>query len=298
MTQRSLKGIYTGPSPHWVGDGFKVQGFLPGSARLRDEVSPFLLMDYHPPLAYPPTQQQRGVGSHPHRGFETVTLVWEGQLAHRDTAGNAGVIGPDEVQWMTAASGILHEEFHEKTFAAQSGTLHSVQLWVNLPAWHKMDPPHYQALTREQIVEVALDDTSPNITGSRVRVIAGEFQGHRGPAQSYTPITLLDVRLNTGSSLEVPVPSAHNLFLLVAQGSLILDTGEVVQAQEMALFHRDGNSIGFSARENSIVLVLAGEPIDEPVVSYGPFVMNTQREILEAFQDFQKGKFGTLSEAS
>lgn len=288
LTQRSLHGIFQGPPPHMVGDGFRVQGYLPGPANLVKEVSPFLLMDYHPPHHYGPTQAQRGVGAHPHRGFETVTMVWEGKVAHRDTAGNSGVIGSGEVQWMTAASGVLHEEFHEKEFAAAGGNLHSVQLWVNLPAKHKMDPPRYQALTNDKIAEVAIDQQ-----GSVVRVIAGEYEGVKGPALSFTPVTLFDVRLKAGARATFSLPAEQNLFLLLAQGELEANGHQVRQA-DLAVFERDGESVTLEARADSLLLVLGGEPIREPIASYGPFVMNTRAELMQAITDLQSGKFGVL----
>lgn len=287
LSQRSLKGIYQGPPPHMVGDGFKVRNYFPGGNRLVHEVSPFLMMDYHPPHHYPPTTRQRGVGAHPHRGFETVTLVWEGKVAHRDTAGNSGVIGPGEVQWMTAASGVLHEEFHEREFAAQGGELHSVQLWVNLPRTHKMSPPRYQALTRDLIPEVILDK------GSVVRVIAGEYQGQQGPALSVTPVTLLDVKLSAGREASFSLPENQNLLLLLTSGELETQ-GQSAKAQELVVFARDGESVSVKALQDSTLLVLGGEPIFEPIASYGPFVMNTRAELIQAIEDLESGKFGVL----
>ncbi|MEZ0374777.1 MAG: pirin family protein [Candidatus Sericytochromatia bacterium] len=288
MSQRGIQGIYQGPPPHMVGDGFRVRGYLPGPERLVQEVSPFLLMDYHPPYAYPPTTAQRGVGAHPHRGFETVTMVYEGKVAHRDTAGNSGVIGPGEVQWMTAASGVLHEEFHEKEFAAAGGILHSVQLWVNLPAKDKMSAPRYQALTNDKITEVALDQA-----GSVVRLIAGEYAGVKGPALSFTPVTIFDVRLKAGAEATFSLPSEQNLFVLVAQGELSAN-GSPVQEQDLVVFDHAGESISLKAASDSIVLVLGGEPIREPIASYGPFVMNYRAELIQAIEDLEAGKFGVL----
>lgn len=285
---RSVRGIYQGPAPHMVGDGFKVKNYLPGPHQLVKEVSPFLLLDYHPPLNYPPTQRQRGVGAHPHRGFETVTLVYEGKVAHRDTAGNSGVIGPGEVQWMTAAAGVLHEEFHEKEFAAAGGILHSIQLWVNLPRVHKMDPPGYQALTRETIPEVALD-----AAGSVARLIAGEHAGVKGPARSFTPVTLFDLRLQAGAEASFSLPTSQNLFLLVTGGS-IRANGQRAETGDLVVLAHDGESVTLQADEASMVLLLGGEPIAEPIASYGPFVMNTRAELIQAIEDLEAGKFGEL----
>lgn len=289
MSQRSLKGIYQGPPPHMVGDGFRVQNYFPGGNRLVQEVSPFLMMDYHPPREYGPTQAQRGVGAHPHRGFETVTLVWDGYVAHRDTAGNRGVIGPGEVQWMTAASGVLHEEFHEQDFAARGGTLHSVQLWVNLPRAHKMDPPGYQALTSDSIPAVALDEA-----GSVARLIAGEHRGVKGPARSFTPVTLFDLRLKAGVEESFSLPKDQNLFLLVVSGEIEAN-GQTVHEQDLAVFGHDGEAVTLKALSDSIVLLLGGEPIREPIASYGPFVMNTRAELIQAIEDLDAGKFGVLA---
>lgn len=285
---RSVLGVYQGPPSHWVGDGFEVQNFLPGPQQLVKEASPFLLLDYHPPRVYSPTQQQRGVGAHPHRGFETVTLVYEGALAHRDTSGHSGEIGAGEVQWMTAAAGILHEEFHQRDFAARGGTLHSVQLWVNLPGAHKMDAPGYQALTRETIPELNLDDA-----GSRLRLIAGEYAGHRGPARSFTPVSLFDLRLAAGAKLPLTLPAAHNLMLLVT-GGRIRANGHQARAGELVVLARDGAGLELEALEPSLVLLLGGEPIREPIARYGPFVMNTRAELIQAFEDLEAGRFGQL----
>lgn len=288
MTQRSIKGSYQGPPPHMVGDGFKVKNYFPGGNRLVQEVSPFLMMDYHPPYQYPPTTAQRGVGAHPHRGFETVTLVWEGKVAHRDTAGNSGVIGPGEVQWMTAASGVLHEEFHEREFAAAGGELHSVQLWVNLPRTHKMSPPRYQALTHELIPEVKISEQSV------VRVIAGQYEEVKGPALSVTPVTLLDVKLSAGEEASFSLPDNQNLLLLITQGE-IQTQDQSAKTQDLVVFARDGESISVKALTDSTLLVLGGEPIFEPIASYGPFVMNTRAELIQAIEDLESGKFGVLN---
>ncbi|MDQ2694411.1 MAG: pirin family protein, partial [Pseudomonadota bacterium] len=208
---RPIAGLYRGAPFHWVGDGFRVTNYFPGGNPLQEQASPFLLMDYHPPYRYPPTDNpQRGVGPHPHRGFETVTLAWEGYVAHHDNAGHAGVIGPGDVQWMTAASGVLHREYHEREFARRGGTLHMMQLWVNLPRAHKMDPPRYQALTAAQIGEIPLAEDA-----GVMRVIAGDYGGVRGPARTFSPVTLLDVRLNAGGRLALSVPERHNALLLL-----------------------------------------------------------------------------------
>ena len=289
MDKRSIQGVYLPPAPHWVGDGFQVQQLIPGPKHLVKEVSPFLMLDYHPPMYYAPAAQQRGVGSHPHRGFETVTLVFAGKLAHRDSAGNSGIIGAGDVQWMTAASGILHEEFHEKEFAAAGGVLHSVQLWVNLPARHKMADPRYQTLLDAQIGKVALDDK-----GSLMRVIAGEFQGIAGPALTWSPVTLLDARLQAGASFSLDLPADYTLNVLVIDGEVRLN-GQAAKLQELVVFAQDGQLLEIEAHSESQLLILGGEPIREPVASYGPFVMNSHAEILQAIEDFQSGRFGVLA---
>jgi redox-sensitive bicupin YhaK (pirin superfamily) len=286
---RSVEGVYRGGPLHWVGDGFRVRTVLPGPSLPQERTSPFLLLDHHPAYDYPPLAEgQRGVGWHPHRGFETVTLAWEGSVAHRDTAGHGGVIGPGDVQWMTAASGVLHEEYHERAFAGRGGRFHMMQLWVNLPRARKMGSPDYQPITAAEIPTVALAGDV-----GTVRVIAGEYAGARGPARTFTPITLLDVRLRAGASLEVPLPKAHNAFALIEAGEVVAG-GERAEADELVLFGNDGERVALAAERDAHVVLLAGEPIDEPIVHYGPFVMSTQREIVEAIRDFEAGRFGAI----
>jgi quercetin 2,3-dioxygenase len=245
-------------------------------------------MDYGPAKTFPALKSgKRGVGWHPHRGFETVTLAWEGAVAHRDNAGHSGVIHPGEAQWMTAASGIFHEEYHEQEFARRGGAFHMMQLWVNLPSKDKKAAPGYQALQAEQIPSVAL------AAGGSVRVLAGEYAGARGPAKTFTPITMLDVRLNAGETLRVPLPASYNALAVVADGSVTTEQ-EYARAGELVLFANDGASLELEAVEAAHVIVLAGEPIDEPIVQYGPFVMNSVAEIREAISDVERGKFGPI----
>ncbi len=289
MTTRSIQGIYLPPAPHWVGDGFQVQQLIPGPRHLVQEVSPFLMMDYHPPAYYPPAEKQRGVGSHPHRGFETVTIVYSGKVAHKDSAGNSGIIGPGDVQWMTAASGILHEEFHEQEFTRTGGVLHSVQLWVNLPAKDKMAAPRYQTLLNQDIPVVKLDDQ-----GSILRVIAGEFDQVKGSALTWSPVSLFDVTLQAQGKLKLDLPAEHNVVLLVISGQVKLNNQQSARQQELIVFEHDGSLVKIEAESESQLLVLSGEPIREPVASYGPFVMNTKAELLQAIDDFQSGRFGVL----
>jgi redox-sensitive bicupin YhaK (pirin superfamily) len=285
---RSVEAVHQSTTFHWVGNGFFVSTYFPSEDLPSERVSPFLLMDYGPAKTFAPlTEGKRGVGWHPHRGFETVTLAWEGAVAHRDNAGHSGVIRPGEAQWMTAASGIFHEEYHEQEFARRGGPFHMMQLWVNLPRKDKFAPPGYQALLKEQIPELALPE------GGQVRVLAGEYAGAQGPAKTFTPITMLDVRLNAGESLNVPLPASYNALAVVAEGRV--RSGETsASGGELLLFANDGRSLELRAEQAAHVIVLAGEPIDEPIVQYGPFVMNSVDEIRDAMRDVERGKFGEI----
>lgn len=287
---RKLEGIYRAPGLHWVGNGFRVSGVfsaIPGAAK---KLSPFLMLDYHPTYSYSPTESPRGVGVHPHRGFETVTLAWQGSIAHHDSAGGGGVIGPGDVQWMTAASGILHKEYHEESYARRGGPFQMAQLWVNLPRAHKMSPPRYQGIVADRMGVVTL----PHGWGS-VRVVAGEYQGAKGPAETFTKIDVLDVRLNAGGRLDLAFPAHHNLGLLVMKGDIAID-GVRAALHDFAVFQNAGERVCVEAESEAHLLVLSGEPIDEPIVQYGPFVMSTEREIQQAFADFDSGKFGHLDD--
>jgi len=285
---RSVEAVHQSTTFHWVGNGFFVSTYFPSEELPSERVSPFLLMDYGPAKTFAPlTHGKRGVGWHPHRGFETVTLAWEGAVAHRDNAGHSGVIRPGEAQWMTAASGIFHEEYHEQEFARRGGPFHMMQLWVNLPRKEKFAPPGYQALLKEQIPERALP------AGGQVRVLAGEYAGAQGPAKTFTPITMLDVRLSAGESLNVPLPASYNALAVVAEGRVL--SGETrASGGELLLFANDGRSLELRAEEAAHVIVLAGEPINEPIVQYGPFVMNSVEEIRDAMRDVERGKFGEI----
>ncbi|MDQ3797478.1 MAG: pirin family protein [Pseudomonadota bacterium] len=289
--ERKIAGIYHGAPIHWVGDGFRVSNYFPSGNNFGSRVSPFILMDYAPPYPYAPTDsEQRGVAPHPHRGFETVTLAFEGSVAHHDSAGNTGVIGPGDVQWMTAASGVLHKEYHEREFARAGGTFHMMQLWVNLPKAHKMDLPRYQALTAEQIGRAEIPDD-----GGQVRVIAGEYKDVKGPAKTFTPINLFDIRLNTGGQVPLSFPAHENTLLLIMQGEVEV-SGQTAKELDLVLFDNEGEEITVRAKQAAHLLLLNGEPIDEPVVQYGPFVMNTEQEIRQAMLDFSNGKFGYLAD--
>jgi redox-sensitive bicupin YhaK (pirin superfamily) len=273
-----------------VGDGFEVRTLFSYEA-MAQEWSPFLLLDRGGPMALSPADQRRGVGEHPHRGFETVTIIYEGVIEHRDSAGNSGVIGPGDVQWMTAGSGVVHEEMHEREFARRGGTLDIVQLWVNLPRTDKMTPPRYQTLTRAQIPVVALPD------GGQLRVIAGEAMGARGPARTFTPITVCDATLPAGTEIELQAIPGHTALVVLLGGAAEVN-GARLRPAEFALLARDGDRITIAAGEESAVLFLSGEPIPEPVYGYGPFVMNEEEEIATAIRDYRSGKMGHLAPAS
>ena len=283
---RKILGVTNSPKAHWVGDGFPVRSLLSPESGL----SPFLLLDHAGPAEFAPTDQPRGVGQHPHRGFETVTIVYQGELAHRDSTGNGGTIGPGDVQWMTAASGILHEEFHSEAFTRTGGTLEMVQLWVNLPAKDKTAPPGYQTLLNGDIPSVALADGA-----GRVRVIAGDYQGQTGPARTFTPVNIWDVRLARDKSVTLDLPEGHTVALAVLGGTVLVNDAEVVRSGQLVAFARTGGAVTLEANNDVTVLVLSGEPINEPVVAHGPFVMNTVGEIKQAMLDFECGRFGAMA---
>ena len=286
---KQLLDVHAPAEPHWVGDGFHVRSAFTYDD-LGRELSPFLLLDYGAPRAFPAGSQRRGVGAHPHRGFETVTVAYRGEIEHRDSSGGGGVIGPGDVQWMTAGAGIVHEEFHSTEFARSGGTLEMVQLWVNLPAAHKRTPAKYQSVLATQIPKVALPDD-----GGSVSVIAGEFAGRKGPARTFTPIELWNVTLRAGASAELPLTDGHNTALLVLEGAVRLNGQRDARAGELAVFARDGDRIEVKAAGDTKLLLISGEPIDEPIVGYGPFVMNTEAEIEQAIEDYQHGRMGALS---
>lgn len=289
VTGKTIIKSYRPGSQHMVGDGFEVRNMFP-SNDLGSDISPFLLLDYAGPTYFRPTDQPRGVGEHPHRGFETVTIVYQGAVDHRDSAGNAGTIGPGDVQWMTAASGVVHEEKHQKDFAKQGGMLEVIQLWVNLPKAFKMGPPRYQTILNRDIPIVSLAEGAGSL-----RVIAGEFQGREGPAISFTPVHLYDVRLKAGHHSNLTVPSGYNTALFVLHGQVVLNNTQSAYGAELVLFDKEGDHIVVAPQCDATVLLLSGAPIHEPVASYGPFVMNTQAEILQAINDYRAGKMGHLS---
>jgi hypothetical protein len=286
---RKILGRYSAPRPHWVGDGFPVRSLFSHQTH-GQQISPFLLLDYAGPARFEATPQRRGVGEHPHRGFETVTIVYEGEVEHRDSTGAGGTIGPGDVQWMTAASGILHEEYHSPTFAAKGGNFEMVQLWVNLPATYKKVPPGYQTLLDKDIPTVGL----PDGVGT-VRVIAGDYDGHKGPARTFTPIDVWDVRLKARHRAVLALPEGHTLAIVVLAGEVEVNGTETAVEAEVILFDRNGGSVTVEANTDAKVLILSGAPINEPVVAQGPFVMNTVGEIKQAMLDFQSGKFGAMT---
>ncbi|ASJ76037.1 pirin family protein [Granulosicoccus antarcticus] len=285
---RQILGIHSAPGQHWVGDGFPVRTMLSHHDQ-GQHISPFIMLDYAGPASFEPTSARRGVGAHPHKGFETVTIVYQGEVEHRDSTGAGGVIGPGDVQWMTAGSGILHEEYHSPAFAASGGKFEMVQLWVNLLAKDKSASPGYQTILNAHIPEVELPDNA----GS-VRVIAGEFLNGRGPAQSFTPINIWDVRLHREKRIELDVSEGHTLSVLVLSGTVSINGQELAREAQTVLLSRDGGLVSIEAEGEAKLLVLSGEPIDEPVVAHGPFVMNTTEEIREAVMQFNRGALGQM----
>ncbi len=288
-TQKKVLGTYSAGSNHWVGDGFPVRNLFPSNG-LESEVNPFLMLDYAGPLQFEPSKERRGVGEHPHRGFETVTIAYQGSVGHRDSAGNSGVIYPGDVQWMTAASGVVHEELHEAEFTKNGGVFEMVQLWVNLPKAEKMSKPRYQAITKAQIPVIELAG------GGHARVIAGELLGRLGPAKTFTPVNLFDVILKAGERFELPLPEGHNAAVVLRKGDVLLNGKDSLQGEaQIAPLSTEGNSVTLEAKAETQLLILSGEPIHEPVASYGPFVMNTREELGQAVEDYRAGRMGRLA---
>lgn len=285
---KTFLGRYGNDRGHWVGDGFPVRSLF-SYGDLGQHASPFLLLDYAGPHNFEPTDQRRGVGQHPHRGFETVTIVYDGEVEHRDSVGNGGIIGPGDVQWMTAGGGILHEEFHSRAFAKAGGPFRMVQLWVNLPARDKMTAPGYQGILSAETPTVTLNDGA-----GTARIIAGELDGAKGPARTFTPMNVWDVRLNRDAETVLDLPEGHTSLLVVLSGRITIDGGESASAAEVLMLSRDGAGVRVHADADTVLLVLTGEPIDEPIVGYGPFVMNTEAEIRQAITDFNSGGFGSM----
>jgi quercetin 2,3-dioxygenase len=286
---RKILGTYSSSRPHWVGDGFPVRTIFSQDS-LGRHISPFLMLDYAAPTNFEPATRPRGVGQHPHRGFETVTIVYAGELEHRDSTGAGGRIGPGDVQWMTAASGILHEEFHSEAFTRDGGTLEMAQLWVNLRATDKNAPAGYQTLRDREIPSVDLPDHA-----GQVRVIAGSYEGHTGAARTLSPMDVWDVRLHAGSKTTLDLPTNRTVAVIVLRGGVMVDGGETLRDGQLALLDRGEDGVELAPSADTTLLVLSGEPIDEPVVAYGPFVMNTLEEIRQAQQDFASGRFGRIA---
>lgn len=289
MSIKSIEAVYPPGPAHFVGDGFRVHNFIPSRHGLdMHRMSPFIMMDYGAKFHVPPSDSPKGVGVHPHRGFETVTIAYKGRVAHHDSAGGGGIIGEGDVQWMTAASGVLHKEYHEESFSKTGGDFQMIQLWVNLPAKDKMSAPKYQAIENAAMPKVMVEK-------GFVEVIAGNFQGVRGKASTFTPVHMFNAHLEAGGNSVFEFPAAFNTCLVVVEGEIRINgSDESVPLDHFVLFANEGETFHIEATETSKVLILSGEPIREPIASHGPFVMNTRQEIMQAFQDFEAGKFGTL----
>ena len=289
---KSIKAILDPPAYHMVGDGFRVHNFFPSLPVIGiNGMDPFFLMDYNSKWNVPPSERQRGVGVHPHRGFETVSIAYHGKVAHHDSSGNSGVIGEGDVQWMTAGAGVLHKEYHEKEFSLNGGIFQMVQLWVNLPAKYKMTPARYQAIENKMMGRYILDDKK-----SVVEIIAGEFKGVKGPVSTFTPIDMFNAKLMKGASAEFTFPESFNTGFLVIEGEVIVNGTKSVSEDRFILFERKGKNIRLEAQNKSTILIISGEPLNEPIASYGPFVMNTEAEIKKAYEDYYAGKFGYLED--
>jgi len=289
---KSVVAIFPPPHFHMVGDGFRVHNFFPSDPKIgMNGMSPFFLLDYGAKWQVPPSEKPRGVGVHPHRGFETVTIAYHGKVAHHDSAGNSGVIGEGDVQWMTAGAGVLHKEYHEKEFSKKGGLLQMVQLWVNLPAKYKMTPAKYQAIENKDMAIVTLDNK-----GNYLELIAGQFNNVKGPASTFSPVNLFNAKLTAGGKAELSFSKSYNTGMLVIEGEIKVNNSITVPVDHFILFGHDGEDIVIEALENSIVLILSGEPLNEPIASYGPFVMSTEAEIRQAFEDYNNGKFGYLED--
>ena len=292
MNPKQIELIMAPPEPHFVGDGFRVHTFIPSSYRVdMHRTNPFIMMDYNSKHYFAPTDTPRGVGVHPHRGFETVTIAYKGKVAHHDSSGGGGVIAEGDVQWMTAASGVLHKEYHEESFSKEGGEFQMVQLWVNLPAKYKMSAPKYQAIANENMKRAVL----PGSGESYVELIAGEFDGLIGPAQTFTPLHMSNSKLKRGDSVGYQFPASNSTCLVVIEGNVTVNEESVPQ-DHFCLFERKGEHFKIQAESDAVVLVLSGEPIAEPIAAHGPFVMNSREEIVQAFNDFNQGKFGTLAD--
>ena len=292
MDTKNVEIVVAPQAPHYVGDGFRVHNFIPSGYHLdMQRMDPFIMMDYNSKFHFPPSEKPKGVGVHPHKGFETVTIAYKGKVAHHDSSGGGGVIGEGDVQWMTAASGVLHKEYHEENFSKTGGDFQMVQLWVNLPAKDKKSKPKYQAIIHDNVNKYELPDN-----GGTIEVIAGKYKDIEGSASTFTPVHLQNARLKKGTKADFSFPANYNTALLVIEGNIKVNDNETVEQDHFALFENEGKTFTIEATENSMVLVLSGEPINEPIVAQGPFVMNTREELIQAFDDFNKGKFGYLED--
>lgn len=292
MEQKNIERIMAPGTIHWVGNGFRVHNFIPGRFDMdMRRTDPFILLDYNPKYKFPAADKPGGVGVHPHRGFETVTIAYKGKVEHHDSHGGGGVIEEGDVQWMTAASGVLHKEFHEKEWSKNGGDFHMVQLWINLPAKDKMSAPKYQAIPNSKIIKVELPQNS-----GKVEVIAGEYDGEKGPASTFSPINLFNAHLNKEGMAPFSFPAKYNTTLLVIEGNITVNEKDTIPADHFVLFANKGENFSIKANEDSVVLIMSGEPLNEPIASHGPFVMNTKAELLQAFEDFNNGKFGELED--
>ncbi len=290
MRTKKIERIVNPPRPHMVGDGFRVHNFIPSGLEVGFErMDPFLMLDYNSKFYFPPTNEPRGVGVHPHRGFETVTIAYKGKVAHHDSAGNSGVIEEGDVQWMTAASGILHKEYHEENFSKAGGDFQMVQLWVNLPAKDKMSPPKYQGIVNNDLKKVELPENA-----GIVEVIAGEFQDVKGSASTFTPVHLFNAKLNKGGKATFSFPENFNTAVLIVEGNIKVNNSEEIKTDSLGLMANEGEEFSIEATDDAVVLILSGAPINEPIAAQGPFVMNTRTELLQAMNDFNMGKFGYL----
>lgn len=288
---RGIEGVFSPTNTHMVGDGFKVMNFFPNGKGFEERMSPFFLLDFNAEVNFPPSEISRGVGVHPHRGIETITFAYKGSVAHHDSAGNSGVINPGDVQWMTAGGGVLHKEYHEKDFDKKGGAFEMVQLWINLPKQHKMTPPKYQSILHANKPSVKL----PKNMGS-VHVVAGDYQGTKGVASVFSPVHIYDFHLNLNGEVTFSLPPNFNSAILVIDGGITVNENQVVDENHYVQFKNEGGEIHIKASKKSVLLVLSGEPLNEPYVSYGPFVMNTEAEIKQAIEDYNAGKFGFLAD--
>jgi hypothetical protein len=289
MSNRSIQKIISPIAPHFVGDGFRVHNFIPSAPELdMQRMNPFIMLDYNAPVYFPPSEIPRGVDVHPHRGFETVTIAYKGRVEHHDSSGGGGIIGEGDVQWMTAASGVLHKEFHEQAWSKEGGYFQMVQLWVNLPAQFKMSAPKYQAISNNLMNKFVLENNLGTI-----EVIAGKYKDVLGSASTFSPIHVFNAKLKSGTSVPFQFPSHFNTALLVIEGTITIQE-QSVPVNHFVLMANDAEAFSITASEDCIVLVLSGEPIQEPIAAHGPFVMNTREELIQSFDDYQQGKFGSL----